>query len=106
MNPVRKREVELIILSEGARISLTDPEMGFVEIEVEAGDVLAREECESVIDLARPETVLRTGGRDFDGVIKSERRHSPGLLVDSDLRTDPIISDPALCSAGIGLPEV
>ena len=52
MNPVREREVELIILSEGARISLTDPEMGFVEIEVEAGDVLAREECESVIDLA------------------------------------------------------
>jgi len=70
MNPVRKREVELIILSEGARISLTDPEMGFVEIEVEAGDVLAREERKSVIDLAGAEAVAGTGRGNLDGVAK------------------------------------
>jgi len=49
---MRECEVDLIVLTEGPRVRLTDPGMSFVEIEVEAGDVLRSEERNSVIDLA------------------------------------------------------
>src|SRR5450755_2461987 len=98
-------QIELIVLIPALRALPTNPKMRFVEIEMDSRDVLAGEQTESVIYAAGSESISCAGGGDFCGVAEGQRGNSPGLPVQANLRTEPIVAESAMGAGGVGLLE-